>query len=293
MLTTTAIGSHVLACRIPFRIPTGPATGIDRFVFAFVLRGEGAVVIDTGVAGSEGAIVDVIAETGAGQLERILLTHGHVDHVGSARALKERTGASVAAHPAERHWIEDIDRQARERPVPGFHLLADRSVALDALLTDGQHLDLGPGLTLRVLHTPGHSPGSTSFLLEEEGILFTGDAVPVPGDLPVYDDALESARSVARLSELGDVRVLLSAWDEPRQGESAARALAAGAAVIASVHETVREISAQGAYDGCNPMDLTRRTVECLGLPPSFANPMVTRTVIGHWRHRERRALLE
>jgi hydroxyacylglutathione hydrolase len=266
---------------------------MDRFVYAFVLVGERTWLLDTGVAGSEQLLLRTAAGASRGRpdVERILLSHGHVDHLGSARALKQTTGALVAAHPAERHWIEDIDRQARERPVPGFHQLAGGSVTIDEELADGQRLTLDPNLTLRVLHTPGHSPGSTSFLLEQEGILFTGDAVPVSGDMPVYDDAVASARSVSRLRELQGVRTLLSSWDEPRQGGEVARALAAGADVIARMHSAVRAAAAQA--DSVDPLDLTRATVDRLGLPGGFANPMVARTAMAHYRWRERETLLD
>jgi hydroxyacylglutathione hydrolase len=284
------ISPHVVAVRIPFRIPAGPGTGIERFVYAFVLLGERTWLLDTGVAGSEALLLEAAASRGRPDVRRILLSHGHVDHLGSARALKETTGALIAAHPAERHWIEDIDRQSRERPVPGFHQLAGGCVAIDEELVDGQRLELGPGLTLRVLCTPGHSPGSTSFLLEREGILFSGDAVPVSGDMPVYDDALASARSVQRLRELQGVRVLLSSWDDPRRAEAVAQVLAAGADVIAQTHRAVRELASETAT--VDPMALTRAVVERLGLPAAFANPMVARTVMSHYGCRESETLL-
>jgi len=292
MPATTRISAHVIAVRIPFRIPTAPGVGLDRFVYAFVLVGDRIWLLDTGVAGSEQILLDTAAEAspGAADVRRILLSHGHVDHLGSARALKLATGAPIAAHPAERHWIEDIEQQARERPVPGFHQLAGGSVGVDEVLADGQKLALGPKLTLRVVHTPGHSPGSTSFLLEEEGVLFTGDAVPVARDMPVYDDALASARSLQKLRELSGVRILLSSWDEPRRDDEVRAALARGADVIAGVHRAVRDVTS--SRDAAEPLDLARATVERLGLPESYANPMVARTVMSHHRCRERESLL-
>ena len=104
------------------------------------------------------------------------------------------------AHPAERAWIEDIDLQNRERPVPGFSTLVEGSVQLDHELTDGDVIDSDgtEEYELQVFQTPGHSTGSISLLVQGEGALFCGDAVPVEGDLPVYDDALASMRSLKR-----------------------------------------------------------------------------------------------
>ena len=246
---------RVHALRIPFRVPTGPDTGVDRFVYAFVLLGTRTALLDTGVSGSTEALLSLVTEQGRSpqSVSRIILTHGHVNHIGSAKALRELTQATIHAHPAERMWIEDINTQARERPVPGFSSLVGGSVPIDEPLQDGQLIELADDLHLRVIHTPGHSPGSTSFLMEEEGLLFTGDAIPIQGDMPVYDDPVSSVRSLARLRAIPNVRVLLSSWDEPRDPE---------------------------------PLSLCKTVLSKLDLPESMANPLVARTLLGHYRAR-------
>ena len=104
------------------------------------------------------------------------------------------------AHPAERVWIENVKSQNRERPVPGFSTLVGGSVKLDHEIVDSDVID--PDWTeeyaILVFHTPGHSAGSVSLLMQGAGILFCGDAVPVKGDLPVYDDANESVQSLKK-----------------------------------------------------------------------------------------------
>jgi len=77
--------------------------------------------------------------------------------------------------------------------------------------------DTGAGEML-VFHTPGHSYGSISLHLQSERALFSGDAIPVAGDLPVYDNAVLSVKSVKRLRGFAGIRVLLSSWDDPRRG---------------------------------------------------------------------------
>ena len=59
------------------------------------------------------------------------MTHGHPDHLGGARTLKERAGCIIAAPAAERHWIEAPEQQLSERPVPGFWALVEGAVATD------------------------------------------------------------------------------------------------------------------------------------------------------------------
>jgi hydroxyacylglutathione hydrolase len=279
------LSPNVFALRIPFTVYAGPVA-LERFVYAYVIVADRVWLVDTGVAGSAPKLLAAVTE--AGRTERdvaeILLTHSHIDHIGSAKALVDLTGARVHAHPAERRWIEDIDCQAKERPVPGFHQLCNSSVAVTCPLADEQVLELSPALQVRVIATPGHSPGGVSFLLEEQGILFTGDAVPVQGDMPVYDDPVGSGRSVARLQGLRGLRMLASAWDQPRSGDDVQVALAKGAKVIEDVHKAVQATTGLPEAD---PMAFCKEVVERLRMPPPFANPMSLRTFMGHWRARE------
>ncbi|MEW6334744.1 MAG: MBL fold metallo-hydrolase [Thermodesulfobacteriota bacterium] len=80
------------------------------------------------------------------------------------------------------------------------------------LLSEGDTVDLGKGIVLRVVHNPGHTPGSISYLWESEGMLFSGDAIQGdgsrPGGYPLYFDAGEYRRSLDKLSRM-DFRTLL------------------------------------------------------------------------------------
>ena len=83
-------------------------------------------------------------------------------------------------------------------------------------LADGEVLQPEPGLTLRVEETPGHSRGDLSYLLEEERCIFTGDAIPVPDDIPIWVSGKDSAVSLQRLETLclsGAVETVYPAWD--------------------------------------------------------------------------------
>jgi glyoxylase-like metal-dependent hydrolase (beta-lactamase superfamily II) len=160
---------------------------------AFLVRGEtGSLLVDTGPPGAEERLLAALAAQGVASesLTLILLTHGHTDHFGSAAALRERTGAPVAMHALD----ADAARQGLNQPDSirpantlgrlwlrlGFlrnWATPDYAPAFepDVIFSDG--MDLAPyGVTGHALHTPGHTPGSSSVLLEA-GPAIIGDMV--------------------------------------------------------------------------------------------------------------------
>jgi glyoxylase-like metal-dependent hydrolase (beta-lactamase superfamily II) len=287
------IAPSIHALRLPFRVPIAPGFALERFVYSYLVYGRTITLIDTGVAGCEAQIFDSIRSTGRdpSEIALIILTHSHPDHIGAARVIQQATNCSIAAHPAERGWIEDVELQNRERPVPGFAALVGGSVQLDHELAEGDSIE--PDETqageMLVFHTPGHSPGSISLFMHSEGALFSGDAIPVTGDLPVYDDALASVQSVKRLRELAGIQVLLSAWEEPRNGEEAYRQMDHALEYLQMIHEAVLAVAGTGSPD---PMELARKTASAIGLPPQAVNPLLARTFAANLRVRDRKNLL-
>lgn len=192
------VSNHVHALRIPFTITTNMGA-VDRFVYAFIIINDLQIcLIDTGVSSSHQLIFDYIRQIGRKpeEISTIILTHSHPDHIGSSRSIKELTGCRVIAHSGEKEWIENVDKQFADRPVPGFHSLVVGSVTIDRTVDEGELIELGDNLHLSVIHTPGHSKGSISLYLETDQVLFVGDVVPTPGDMPIYDDPLVSIESI-------------------------------------------------------------------------------------------------
>jgi glyoxylase-like metal-dependent hydrolase (beta-lactamase superfamily II) len=282
------------ALRHPFRIPVAPGIAIDRFVYSYILTGETITLVDTGVAGCENAIFAYIRSIGRDprEISLIILTHSHPDHIGAAKAIREITGCSVMAHPAERAWIEDVDRQNRERPVPGFTALVGGSVTLDHEIADGDVIDTDgtEEYEIQVYHTPGHSPGSISLFVQGEGALFCGDAVPVEGDLPVYDEALQSVRSITKIQAIRGIRVLLSAWDEPREGDAAYRQMNRALVYLQKIHKSVIAVSQDGTKD---PMEIARRSAALIGLSPQAVTPLFARTLAANLMIRDHEDLAD
>ena len=235
------ITPHVHALRLPFRIQVSPSVAVERFVYAYLIYGSRVCLIDGGVAGYRDVLFDYLARTGRrpADVGAIVLTHAHPDHMGGALAVQNATGCMIAAHQDDLPWIEDVDLQCRERPVPGFQTLVEGSLHVDQVLHDGDTVGAGD-VTLRVIHTPGHAAGHIALYYEPDHVLFSGDAVPLPGTAPIYDDVPASLRSLEALQAVPDVRWLLSSWDEPRAAAAVAPVIAAGAAHIRRVHDCVR-----------------------------------------------------
>ncbi|GAA4867292.1 MBL fold metallo-hydrolase [Serinicoccus chungangensis] len=104
---------------------------------------------------------DAIAQVvGDRQVRAILLTHAHSDHVDAALDLKERTGAPLLLHPGEAPVWELTHPEAR----------------WDQDLADGQRIEVA-GVTVEVLHTPGHAPGACCFRVADLGVVFSGDTL--------------------------------------------------------------------------------------------------------------------
>jgi glyoxylase-like metal-dependent hydrolase (beta-lactamase superfamily II) len=281
------------AIRHTFRIPLGSGLALDRFVYSYIVFGDTITLIDTGVSGSEKEIFNTIRSAGRdpSEIALVILTHSHPDHIGAARAIRQVTGCSIAAHPAERAWIEDVDLQNRERTVPGFAALVGGSVTVDHELLGGDTIesDDTQGNEILVLHTPGHSKGSISLFLHSEGALFCGDAVPVAGDLPIYEDAAASVQSVKRLRELKGIRVILSSWEEPRTGDAAYQQMDKALDYLQKIHTAILTSAGDGSDD---LMVITQKTAASLLLPPQTITPLLARTVAAHRHLRDRKNLL-
>jgi hydroxyacylglutathione hydrolase len=169
--------------------------------------------------------------------------------------------------------------------------LVGGSVKVERILEDGDTLDLGDGLNLEVVHTPGHSSGSISLWVSTYGVLFSGDAIPLPGEMPIYDDPLATVKSIKRLKEIVGIRVLLAAWDQPREGEHAYRIMDDSLRYLQRIHEAVINISSE--QPTLDLTDLTKLVLKELGLSETMANPMIVRSLQANLKVRNHRNLLQ
>jgi glyoxylase-like metal-dependent hydrolase (beta-lactamase superfamily II) len=177
-------------------------------------------LIDTGLPRSSGKIIKHIKQLGyePSSVTTIILTHFHIDHVGSAKKMQELTNAKIAVHEAE----ADVVAAKKSPPKP-------KKLLVKALNSIFKATPVEPNLQLKdgdkiggllVIHTPGHSEGSISLLDEKRKVMFVGDGIRfVDGKVkgPPERFTLDMARakeSIRRISTF-DFDVMLSGHGEP------------------------------------------------------------------------------
>jgi hydroxyacylglutathione hydrolase len=133
---------------------------------AATMRGA---VVDPG--GDLDAVLAVVAREGV-TLEKILLTHAHVDHAGATAELKRRSGVPIEGpHQGDRFWIEGLADQARM-----FGIRSEGAFEPDRWLVDGDRVTVG-SLELEVRHCPGHTPGHVVFFHAPSRFAIVGDVL--------------------------------------------------------------------------------------------------------------------
>ena len=194
-------------------------------VEAYILQGTANAIIDTGPV--ESFTSPLSLSLGAlnltlSQIDLILNTHWHTDHTGGDAAIKMAAEAQVLIHKNDAIFLQDLglgfDRfraPVIEKLMGPRHLIEEKKavvesgggrVVVDRYLNDDDVIEIGDGLELRVIHLPGHSPGSVGFYWEQEAVLFTGDSVSGlhvgNGSLPIIFDLSAYEKSIEHLLEI-------------------------------------------------------------------------------------------
>jgi hydroxyacylglutathione hydrolase len=146
-------------------------------------------------------------------VEKIILTHGHIDHCGAAGPFAKELGVPIEGpHEADRFWIARLEDDGRAYGVPGTPFEPDR------WLVEGDTVTVGE-LTLDVYHTPGHTPGHVVFhhppskLAIVGDVLFAGSIGRTDFPLGSHQDLLDAI--VAKLWPMGDDTTFLPGHGQP------------------------------------------------------------------------------
>lgn len=146
----------------------------------YLIEDAELTLIDAGMPWSAKPVFRYIERVGRrpSEISRILMTHSHPDHAGGAPRIRRVSGAQVGAHrhDTRRHRSggHSLDRMgalnAVNAPLPFL-----RRTPVERLIGEGDIIPVAGGV--RVIHTPGHTPGSVCFLLQEKSLLFSGDTI--------------------------------------------------------------------------------------------------------------------
>jgi len=210
-------------------------------VYAFLIDEPQLTLIDAGLIGSGGRVQRYVEQMGRSldELTRIICTHAHPDHIGGVRELAGERDVEVLMHPADLDGLKVTLRDAvanrnRSQLIAYFTRHPGEATPIE----EGQVLPILGGL--RVVHTPGHTPGSVCLYAERHRLLFVGDNLQVirrkvTFASGVFSDDMSLARaSVARMAELDVQTIVFSHYPALREGANQVlRALADRAAGLA------------------------------------------------------------
>lgn len=250
---------------------------IQRYVYVYIIEAKHCYLVDSGVCGCEEQILNYLASIGrsVADIKGILVTHSHPDHIGTLSWFQKNTNCRIYASEGEKRWIENIDLQFKERPIPNFYALAGSSARVDVIVRDGDRITLEEGLSLEIIRTAGHSADGVSYRLGSR--MFIGDAVPVKGDIPIMISEAEMRATLQRLNQVSGVETFYPAWDMTYSNEemknklreanellavlkNAVVSLDKGQALSALVDEVCRELNM--GFLKSNPLFAT--TINCL-----------------------------
>ena len=251
---------------------------IKRYVYCYLIMGKKCYFIDAGVNGCKKNLEVLLQKKGRKiqEVEAIFLTHAHPDHIGGASEIKEESNCKIYCSEIEKKWAEDIDLEFKERPIPNFYELVNKSVIVDKVVQDNDRLLLENGITLRVIGAAGHSFGSVSYLWEEKGVLFSGDAIPNLNELPILVDREKSRQTLERFRKEKNIHICCPAWDRVYAGAEVKEQMKASQKYLEKLETCIQK--AKKIY-GDNMENVAAAVCHELGFDVAMINPLFKRSI--------------
>ena len=259
------------------RIDFNVTEEIVRYVYVYIVEAQNCYLIDSGVYGCQEIICNKLRQIGRKltDIKAVFLTHAHPDHIGTAAWFQEKTGCRIYAGAGEKRWIEDIDLQFKERPIPNFYKLAGKSSKVDIVVKDGDNIIPEDNLTVKIAGTPGHSAGEVSYIIGDAA--FIGDSVPVKGDIPIYISAEDTLRSLDKIAEFKDVNYYYPAWDKTYSKIEMQNKLKDAYEIVETIGKIVTEVGKD-----MNMPELVDYVCTKMNMPFLKTNPLFGRTVASY-----------
>jgi glyoxylase-like metal-dependent hydrolase (beta-lactamase superfamily II) len=244
-----------------WRVPSDfSSSGVATATNVYVVRGAITALVDTGVFGSPtNDVAPALASLGLslGDVDLVVNTHGHFDHLGGNGEGKDAANAEIALHRADVPLAESHENQTRRLrelygAIDADHLrpareamtlrLLGRAVGVDRVLDDGDVVDLGADVKLTVIHTPGHTAGAVCYYWEAANLLLTGDSIQGrgvhAGALPIVEAPGSYAASLKRARDIRPAALLMGHGFQGPDGDLGP--VARGRAVADVFYESVR-----------------------------------------------------
>lgn len=234
----------------------------------FLLRGTHKLaLIDTGMPQDHDFLCSCLAEIGLGidDINLIILTHEHTDHIGGLRCLPQRI--VVAAHASAANKLQRDDQFSM---MSGTFSVEKSTVHVDIHLEDGSLIDLG-GIRLRTIYTPGHCSGAICLYEPERGALFTADTVFAGGILGGIFASGNLSDYINSLERLREFRLVSMYPGHGRMSANPAgdleRAIQGSALLLSDTRNLFDAINAKGSFSQIRrgAVDYSRRAAERRG----------------------------
>jgi len=165
--------------------PWIPIPGYENYISPYLVQSDRVVVVDTGPRVSVPNLIEGIVEAGVHpeEVDYIILTHIHMDHAGGiGTVVKEMKNARVVAHPrAKEHLIDPsvlwkASLQSVGELAEGYGMIEPVPAEMIIEVEEGMEIDLGQGMVMNVIFTPGHATHHLSVFERKDRVLFSGDA---------------------------------------------------------------------------------------------------------------------